>query len=605
MSQVGLRHGAAVLIVGTGVIFGAATTAQASTTCAASAASVSWFGGPPMEPIAAESGAGCGPDEGVLNAAALGVLDVGMIEAVTHGGAGGGEAVGRVASLRLGADAVSSTLTASLLGGAHDLTPAAQSHVDALIAPGGALHTALTPLRTLGLELVGSDGSSLLLGMQTNLPGALQVSLPDVLSAGMIEARAAATCSSGQAVLTGASTITDLRIAGLTVDPEGAAEQVLSLDTASLQLGQLLSVQEILQGVRVRATMLSPLALVIGTSEQSLYDLLVNPGGLLGAVDGLLAPLSSSLGTLVTTVDGVLQPLLTSTDVALPPGLLRATVTPRSESANGAALTHSAATISVTALGQPVVEGELATARATTAGLDCTPVVPPVSDPPGGPVRDLDRRVPIGQSPSNPELYGTRAAELALQCEGTKVRLIDVRRSGARTLVRGYAERPLAGQRVAIRLRHGGRTVGRTTIRDDGTFALRVALPPRQIRHTSKARYYAVVEGQRTRALKFQRRLSVLEARASGGRVTFSGHLSAPRPKPARAVRIQERVSCSEYRTVATVKPNAAGRFTVSFPAPADGSMAVYRAVGQAPTSAPSRRLHPTYTLPRIVLLGS
>lgn len=597
--QTGLRRVTAVLVIGTGSALCAAPAAQAQsplTTCHASALGVSLFGGPAIQPIQASSGPACGESEGVLDLAALGALNADVIRATTTGTSRTAAATGRVTDLDLGAYSVVGGLSASLLTGTDSVLPGLESQLAGLTGTGGLLYNVLAPLRGLGLEVVGTDTAVLNLAAQGNLPGALQLELPDVISADVIEARAAATCSAGRAVLAGDSTISGLRVLGSQIDIEGAADQLLSIDTANLNLGQLLTIETILRSVRVRATTLSPLSLVVGTGERSLYDLLITPGGLLGAVNGLLTPLGTSLGSIVTGVTGTLQPVLDSVQINLPPGLLRATVTPRGEARDAETLTTSAVDVSVTALGQPVLAGRLAEARATIRGLDCT-------EDPDGPIRDVPRREPDGNTPQNPDLYGTRAGELALQCDGAKLRLIDVRRSGGRTLVRGYAQRQLAGETVAVRLRGKSRAVGRTTVRADGTFAVRVALPPKQIRHTSKARYFAIIEAERTKALKFARRMQVLEASSSKSKVTFTGRVTSPRPKVARTVRIQERVSCGQYRTVARVKPNKAGRYTATFNAPANQSMAVYRAVSEAPTSAPSRRLHPTYTLPKIIAL--
>jgi hypothetical protein len=54
---------------------------------------------------------------------------------------------------------------------------------------------------------------------------------------------------------------------------------------------------------------------------------------------------------------------------------------------------------------------------------------------------------------------------------------------------------------------------------------------------------------------------------------------------------------------VKKVKPDAAGRFAVTIPAPPSGLAAVYRLQTSVPKSARNPKLFPTYTLPRAVEL--
>jgi hypothetical protein len=132
-------------------------------------------------------------------------------------------------------------------------------------------------------------------------------------------------------------------------------------------------------------------------------------------------------------------------------------------------------------------------------------------------------------------------------------------------------------------------------------FSTRVALPPSRVRATNSARYYAVVGGKRTKALKFARRMITTSLTSKGGKVTFKGQVVPPRFRKQLPVLIKQRVNCKSYKTVATVMPNSRGAFSVTFKAPKKKSAAIYRAQTEVPAVAGSPKRFPTYTLPRVV----
>jgi hypothetical protein len=330
-------------------------------------------------------------------------------------------------------------------------------------------------------------------------------------------------------------------------------------------------------------------------------------GGVLGLVNALL-PVGTTLDSIFTGLNGTLEPLISNTQIDLPTGLLRAVVTPKSETNENGQLTETALALSVTALGQPVLSGELARARVSAGAADCGPTGPtPAPTPTPTPTRTPTPDPPVMKQgdpsdPANdPSRFASGFSERALQCETVRLRLLDVRRSGSRTLVQGVAERSYVGSTATIYQRDGNKKVGRATVAANGTFSTKVSLPSKKIRKTSKARYYAVISGDRTKALKFARRMMVTELTANGGKVTFRGRTTAPRASSQRPVQIQVRVSCSRYKTVATATPNALGVFSATFDPPAGNTSGVYRAYSKVPTTVPSRKLKPTYSLPRIL----
>ena len=121
------------------------------------------------------------------------------------------------------------------------------------------------------------------------------------------------------------------------------------------------------------------------------------------------------------------------------------------------------------------------------------------------------------------------------------------------------------------------------------------------IRYTDRARYYAVAGDRRTTALKYARRMAVTGLEAAGGRVVFRGRVAGPRFAARPVVVLRVRESCSRYRVVARVRPDAQGRFVARVAAPKGTGAAVYRAQTVVPSVAGSTRRRSTFTLPRVV----
>jgi hypothetical protein len=155
---------------------------------------------------------------------------------------------------------------------------------------------------------------------------------------------------------------------------------------------------------------------------------------------------------------------------------------------------------------------------------------------------------------------------------------------------------------VKVMLLATGKTVGTTTVGADGLFRLTAPLPPARFRNGNAARYVALIGAQRSQALKFHRRMTIQRASVASGRVTMVGSVSRPRAMPPRVIVIKRRLSCAKYVEVGRANPNAAGRFSVTVPAPSGVGAAVYRAQTGVPATLRKRaKLFPTFTLPQIV----
>lgn len=193
-------------------------------------------------------------------------------------------------------------------------------------------------------------------------------------------------------------------------------------------------------------------------------------------------------------------------------------------------------------------------------------------------------------------------ADLTLACSGRAISLIDVLpAAGGRVLVTGAARSDLVGRRLTIR--RGKTTVGSATVGRDGTFRA-VVKGPRSARERVTVRYTALAGRQASRSLKLSRRMTISSLRRSSGRLVFAGRVAPPLGKPRGSVIVERQTSCTTFARVAAVKPRADGRFTARFAVPAGAAAAVYRARTSVPTSSRSRKLFPTFTLPRPVALG-
>lgn len=501
----------------------------------------------------------------------------------------------RIAGARVGITGpLSDALTGPLLNGPNSIVGQVDGAVNGILgqltAGSGALGGVLGSLPVLGgLSIPGIDATAIQGGFTSDLAGVLRGILPDVLNADVINATAQAKCVSGKAQLSGASQIAGLRILGQTVDVNDAAGRVLSIDTAALNLGQILSVDEILKGIKVQTSgaLGAALQLVTGSANTNLYDLLHSTdAGVIGALNAVISTLSGgqTLGTVLDAVTSQLQPILNQINIPLPAGLLRAQIVPKAQTTTGELLTQQTLGVYVSVLGQPVVGGILAQARVSSAAAGCADDVAGA-----GAIKD-------------PEKFSSPEAEAVLQCSNRPAQLIDVYGNRGQTYVQGVAIRKYVGKTATIYTRDGNKRVGKAKVRKTGLFSTRVPLPRAAVRNTNTARYYAVVGGKKTRALKFARRMKVLSLTTRKGKVTMKGQVVAPRFSSQPTVLIKQRVSCKRYKKVARVNPDARGNFSVTFKAPSKKlGAAIYRAETSVPANTVSTKPFRTYTLPRPV----
>lgn len=608
-----------------------AASAADPTLCDAGALRLSVLGGAPVLPIFADGGAPggvCVDSDGTVTSLPLATLDVQAAEAHTRVvPATSATATARIAGLRIGAGPQIAGLlggaTGPLLTGPTSIVGQVDGLVTGLLGPltSGPLAGLVGGVPVLGgIVLSGVNSGALLGPLAGSLTGALTSTLPDVLEAGVIQSVAQTTCSIAGLVQapTGSAQITDLQALGTTVDPNGAAERITTLDTAKLNLGQLLTVDDVLRSIRVQTTGVlgTVVALAIGTTQTTLYELLrtTNPS-VLGALNNLIGALSGgqTLGSILSGVTSTLQPLLNGAEVNLPPNLVRVQLTPRQQADAGGTLSQQAVILSVSALSRPVLSGTLAEARVSTGSVVCVPPVVPPVDPP------VDPPVPPVVPPSVPPVvpprkvtdpapptvddtrYGSPEAAALLRCLRVPAMLIDVFGSGSRTRIYGAAEQRYAGRTATIVLAAGNKRVGRVRIDDTGLFSTVVPLPPRTIRSSNRARYYATVDGRRTSALKFSRRMQLTGLTARGRTVTLTGRVTGPRAARPAPVVIEQRIGCGRFTTVGRATPGRDGRFSVRVAAAEDAAATVYRARTRVPATARSKRLRATFTLPRVV----
>lgn len=566
---------AATIGVGAFVAAPSAASAAGTNACDASALQLSLLGGVALDPIHANpSYAPCVSADGTLIniPELLGLVGAQAVTATTRNTANvNAVSESRVAGLRVGTTGVTQQLTNALLTGDASIVGQLTGALQPILGPTG--------LDTLVNGLVGTIG--------TNLAN----SLPDILAADVISATASAQCVNGNPQLSGHSQIAGLRVLGTGIDANAAANQLLTIDTANLKLGDLLDLDDLLRGIKIEnAGLLGPVVTILaGNGIETVYDLVHADGGLIAVLNVPLGLLGTSVSQLVTTLTTPLNALLDNLTLNIPPTLLNARVTPNAQAIVGDQLTQQALTLSVSLLSQPILSGTIAQARVGAGAPGCVPpVVPPKPEEPKSPVK-------------NPDKYTSPEAEAFLQCANRAIDLIDVFGQGSRTFVQGVAERKYVGKTATIYLAHGKKKVGTVKVGEDGLFSTKVALPPKKIRKTNKARYYAVIDGKKTRALKFARRMETRGLTASSDSVTFRGRVVGPLQKRQQKVTIKQRITCKSYKTVATVKPDSKGRFTVKIKAPAGDGAVIYRAQTKVGKRKNAKRLSPTFTLPRVV----
>jgi len=416
-----------------------------------------------------------------------------------------------------------------------------------------ALQSAVNPLNLLPLT---SAINGLPDNVDINLESALNQLLPngqlptgDLINIGGAVAYATGTCSNGAPVLNGTSNVASIKVLGQEIAGQTVDQVVNLIGSGSIDPSSL-SPSSLLNGVSaVQGPLGTLLALVPGS------EALVN--------NALTAAVQSALDALPTVE-------------VLPPTVAQVKIGAGVKTVVGDKLTQQALNVSVTVLGQKLVEGVLGEATMSKGSVTCDAAV-------------------SGQ--------GTVAA--ALQCTKRRLVLTDVVQSGNRVKLTGVADPALAGKSVSLVFEDTGKTVAHATVSKAGNFNATAALPPAKVRGTNRARYQAVVGKEKSLDLKLQRRMLLSSIASKSGKVTISGRVVRPLGTPVKTITLTRRISCKHSEVVKRFKPSKDGTFKVTVDAPKDKTGAVvYRLATQVRKTTRNPKLFPTFTLPRAVELA-
>ena len=275
-----------------------------------------------------------------------------------------------------------------------------------------------------------------------------------------------------------------------------------------------------------------------------------------------------------------LQPLISAAlsglpAIPLPASLINVSITPEQQIVADGGLTERALHVNITLAGMNVTDLTLGEARVSNQSVKCAAVA----------------------------VAGTASAQLALQCTTRKLTLIDVLDRGNHVDLLGAADPKLIGHRVDIIFDATHRRVASPVVGPDGLFHARAPVPPRSLRFSNKARYLARAGQETSLHLKLHRRMIVDGLTSTNGRVRISGHITLPLAAPPAGIMVKQRVSCTRSVTVARVRPDRRGRFTVTLAAPPSGQAAVYRAYSAVRKNTHNPKRFRTFTLPREVAI--
>jgi len=171
----------------------------------------------------------------------------------------------------------------------------------------------------------------------------------------------------------------------------------------------------------------------------------------------------------------------------------------------------------------------------------------------------------------------TGEAEELTRCAASRIALTEVRRVGARTVVRGAVapgdEREPV--RIVRRIGDGRGTAVTTVVPDrDGRFSVRPVT-----RSRGSVRWRAVGSRGATAWIVDRRGIALDAASGDGRRVAVRGRLAgAP---GTTAVRLQRRTSCGPWHTVARARADRRGRFRLRIAAPTERDALLLRATAR------------------------
>jgi hypothetical protein len=388
-------------------------------------------------------------------------------------------------------------------------------------------------------------------GLREALLDLIQPAAVDVVETSDIRASVTMSCVNGLPQFGGSSSIAALSIGGTSVPVDGPVTQAVTLiDTQSIDPGNID------------------------------LDLVELPAGVdLDDVELLLQPVLDAL------------PL-----IQVPATVAQVQAVPNQHFVTAGGQTRRALELSVSALGQSLVNATLAEASVTAVGTDC----PPAGD--GGGSGTGGAGAPASESRRGGGGGGAAITAEALRCANRRLVLTDVVQSGGRVRIRGVAHADFVGRRVAIRLQATKAIVARPRVDRNGMFTATAPLPPRSIRSTNLARYRASIGSNRSLGLKLTRRLKLASTTVKNGRITMRGAITRPYPASPQTLLVKRRVTCTSWRVVKRVRVGRSGRFVVRVPAAKAGSVAVLRLQTLVPWRSDLTRLTRTYSLPRYVV---
>ncbi|HEX2015294.1 MAG TPA: hypothetical protein VGN69_01275 [Solirubrobacteraceae bacterium] len=409
------------------------------------------------------------------------------------------------------------------------------------------------PQMPTGLDAVTVRLSSTLQGL--GLPSSIVVdalpaaralvpssALPDVALLGVraVRSTASARCGSGSPILDGSSQVSGLTVLGQSWPADQPLVRSVGLiDSRSISLS----------GIDVNQVVL--------------------PAGLSYSQPVVGALLASAVRSALAGLP----------PIQIPATVAQVTTTPGQRSQADGTLVQQALRVQVSVLGTPVADLVLGEARVGGRSVSCASPIAAVA----------------------PRSAPAPASQLAVSCSRRNLTLINVVERSDHVALLGAADRRYIGRRVAIVFTGSGRQVASAVVRGDGFFRTQAPVPSEGIRHTNRARYVAQLDGQRSLALKLERRMRISALHHRGNRVLIVGRVTGPMGAPTIVLR--QRVSCTHDVIVKRIHPRADGGWRVWLPAPRGQQAAMYRATTEVRKVQSNPRLFPTFTLPGYVSL--
>ena len=367
--------------------------------------------------------------------------------------------------------------------------------------------------------------------------------LPDVplVGADLVELGVGAACDAGRAVLDSLATVEGLTAAGVPLASDRPLDTAVPLAPAQL--------------VDFSALDVAAVKLPAGLS----FADPVTGAILRAAVQDAVAGLPSA---------------------SVPAELARVVVEPARREGGDGSLRQLGPRVRVEALGRQLADVTLGDALVSALGDVCA--------------------VPEAPAPAAAAPDLSPATELALSCAKSDVVLTDVVEKDGKVKLVGVADARFVGRTISLVLTDTGTTVATAVVQPDGWFRARAPLPANAIRWTNRARYQAVIDGERSLALKLHRRMRISRMKPAGDTITITGRIYGR--TAGDEVVISRREGCTRDVAVTTVKPDPDGRWRVTLPVPEGVAAATYRATTQVRKGDNPKRFR-TFTLPGHVAL--